>query len=301
MDNKTILNLLNKYYPLNFTEIEPLREGGNVTYAANSLQGKFFLKIVGSAFSQTILSSLDINLYLQKKGFAVPEIIMTEDNSPFVGYEEKHLIVYEFLDNEEIDIMKEAERVGETIGELHNLMEDYSGKLSFHDKEFYIDRYIEILRIKGYSGAEKFAEYGERLWGRVKDLPRGYCHGDMYCGNIEKGSDGKLYILDFDTSHKGFPLYDLALICNQTDYFKFNPRGLAETASIYERLLPEYLKRRSLTDCGLRPLFDMIALYHFALQATIIEINGSDCVDDKFFDSQLNWLKSWVEQCDRQI
>lgn len=37
----------------------------------------------------------------------------------------------------------------------------------------------------------------------------------------------------------------------------------------------------------------MLALYHFALQATMIEINGLDCVDEAFFDRQLSWLYQW--------
>jgi hypothetical protein len=37
----------------------------------------------------------------------------------------------------------------------------------------------------------------------------------------------------------------------------------------------------------------MIALYHFALQATIIEIFGIDCVENAFFDRQLAWLNQW--------
>ena len=42
---------------------------------------------------------------------------------------------------------------------------------------------------------------------------------------------------------------------------------------------------------------DLIALYHFALQATIIEIFGMDCVDEEFFRRQLAWLYQWQEQC----
>ena len=33
--------------------------------------------------------------------------------------------------------------------------------------------------------------------------------------------------------------------------------------------------------------YDLIALYHFALQDTIVEVFGMDCVDDEFFDCQL--------------
>ena len=45
--------------------------------------------------------------------------------------------------------------------------------------------------------------------------------------------------------------------------------------------------------------YDLIALYHFALQATIVEVFGMDCVDNEFFDCQLEWLYQWREQCEK--
>ncbi len=71
-----------------------------------------------------------------------------------------------------------------------------------------LGRYIDILRRKQYPKVEEFLTYGNALWDKVRDLPCGYCHGDMYDGNIHKTPDGKFYMLDFDTSCEGFPMYD---------------------------------------------------------------------------------------------
>lgn len=65
----------------------------------------------------------------------------------------------------------------------------------------------------------------------------------------------------------------------------------------YESLLPEYMKYSSLAKAETDSFYDLIALYHFALQATIIEIFGIDCVDNEFLDRQLRWLYKWDEQC----
>jgi Ser/Thr protein kinase RdoA (MazF antagonist) len=176
-------------------------------------------------------------------------------------------------------------------------MHRYPGDLVRHEKDFYVTRYIKLLRKKGYPGADAFEEYGSGLWDRVKELPTGFSHGDMYSGNILRSRDGALYLLDFDTSCKGLPLYDLALISNQTDYFKFRKDGCPKTEKVYERLLSEYLKVNPLTEKEIGSLYDMIALYHFALQATIIEFVGLHRFDDSFFDRQLIWLLKWKEQC----
>jgi hypothetical protein len=42
----------------------------------------------------------------------------------------------------------------------------------------------------------------------------------------------------------------------------------------------------------------LIAVYHFQVQATVIEINGLDCVDAAFLDRQYDWLCRWREQCE---
>ncbi len=41
----------------------------------------------------------------------------------------------------------------------------------------------------------------------------------------------------------------------------------------------------------------MIAVYHFQLQATIMEIYGYVCVDVSYFDKQYDWLMKWEKQC----
>lgn len=296
MNNEELLLVLKEHYELKISHIELFREGGNSTYIVEAEKSKFFLKCVDPAFADTIVTSIDVNLYLSRKSFSVPEIILTTDKKePYVIYHSYLIIVYEYLQTTEIDMEKDAEEVGLLIGQMHSLMKDYPGQLVKRGKNFYIKRYIDILQKKHYSKVDEFVTIGEHIWDRVSKLPYGYSHGDMYCGNIERGKDGKLYILDFDTSCIGFQLYDLALICNQTDYFQYKEDGLPKTLSIYRRLLPEYQKTHKLSGCEESSLCDIILLYHFALQATIIEINGLDCVDYAFLDNQLVWLKHFKE------
>lgn len=300
--NDELLHELNEYYPYNFSRIELLREGGNATYAAHTKDKKYFLKCAGAAFADTLRASVDVNLYLQSCGLPVPEIIPTADgNRPFAALGAHFLVLYEYLEATEIDPAKDAEEIGALIGRLHALTDAYQGPLARRDKAFFIGRYLNILTKKGCAQAPAFAAYGERLWRRVEGLPRGYMHGDLYSGNIARGADGRLYLLDFDTSCIGFPLYDLALICNQTDYFKYDPEGLSKTLAVYRRMLQTYQKERRLALCGERALCDLLALYHFALQATIMEIYGFDCVDSAFFDRQLSWLNRWENQCERGL
>lgn len=83
--------------------------------------------------------------------------------------------MYEYIEGKEPDYEK-TEKVGELIGKLNKIMKNYTGELPVRDKYFFIDRYLEIMRIKKYDKVEAFKEYGDELWERIKNLPRGYCH-----------------------------------------------------------------------------------------------------------------------------
>lgn len=301
-EQSQVLNIVNENYLINFDSIEFVRDSGCVAYTVYSNECKYFLRVTKPMFFDTASKSLDIHLFLQKHDFAVPRIIFTKEGFPCVQVSDESgryfYVLYEFVEGEEVDPEQEAQKIGAFIGKLHSVMQGYSGELIKNDKHYYIDRYIDILRTKKYEKTDEFIAYGEAVWNRVKDLPYGYCHGDMYRGNILKTSDGDLYILDFDTSCEGFPMYDLALICNITDYFDLEDDGYMKSKRVYESLLPEYMKYSSLTKAETDSFYDLIALYHFALQATIIEIFGIDCVDSEFLDRQLRWLYKWKEQCE---
>ena len=298
-----VLEILNEHYELNFDMIEFIRDSGCVAYTVYANGDKYFLRITKPMFYNTASKSLAIHLFLQNHEFAVPKIIFTKEGFPCVNVKDKDgkyfYVLYEFVEGEEVDPEQDAEIIGAFIGKLHNVMSGYRGELVKNDKYYYVDRYINILRTKQYAKTVEFIAYGEALWNRVKDLPCGYCHGDMYRGNILKTKEGCLYILDFDTSCEGFPMYDVALICNMTDYFALEEDGCMKSKKVYESFLPAYQKVRSLSKAETEAFYDLIALYHYALQATIIEIFGLDCVDDDFFDRQLTWLYKWQEQCRR--
>lgn len=111
-------------------------------------------------------------------------------------------------------------------------------------------------------------------------------------------SSGKYYILDFDTSSNAFPIYDIMIMCNSTNYFDFDEEGYQKAKSTYEYFLKGYTKYCTLSNMELKAFYDLIAIYHYQLQATIIEIYGLDCVDEKFLDKQLDWLMRWRGQCE---
>lgn len=297
MKDKSILELLQKNYDIKMDSLTFNRKGGCVSYIVKSGNEKYFLKIIDNAFLDTAIQSTDIQQYLIKNNFSVPKIINTKDNSSYFIYENQLFVLYEYLDGIEPNLNDNAEKIGELVGKLHKLMSSYSGELTTHNKEFFIDRYIDILRKKHYTD-EKLNEYieiGNSLWDSIKDLPFGFCHGDLHRGNLLQTANDKIYVLDFDTACFAPQLFDIAVMCDTTDYFNFDKNEFYHTTEVFNQFMKSYSKYNQL-NFDIRQFYEFIALRHFQLQATIVEIYGLDCIDEEFIDKQLDWIKRWRKQ-----
>lgn len=304
METDSILSLLNANYDIQLRKIEFYRDAGSLSFIVFGNDRRYFLRIIRSVLMDTALQSIDIQLFLMQNSVPVPQIVFTKQFKPYVISDEKQLhVLYEYIEGKEPDKSKEAEKIGCLIGKYHKAMQYYKGNLLKRDKYYFIDRYIEILRRMHYPKSKviAFKKYGDALWERVKDLPRGYCHGDLYIGNIHQSLTGQLYILDFDTSCSAFPVYDIALVCNSADYFHLEEDGYQKTKKILEQFLKGYELFCPLSAKERESIFYLLAVYHYQLQATIIEIYGLDCVDKEFLDNQYDWLLKWANQCGYQI
>lgn len=294
MNDTKVLDLLQKNYDISMDSLTFNRKGGCVSYIVNSGNKKYFLKIIDNAFLNTAIQSIDIQQYLIKNDFSVPKIIKTKNASPYFTYENQLFVLYEYIDGIEPNLDDNAEEIGKLIRRLHLLMSSYSGELTTHNKEFFVDRYIEILRKKHYPD-EKLNEYieiGNSLWNSVKDLPYGFCHGDLHRGNLLQTADNKIYLLDFDTACFAPQLFDIAVMCDTTDYFNFEVKEFHHTTEVFNQFMKSYSKYNQL-NFDIKQFYEFIALRHFQLQATIVEIYGLDCIDEEFIDKQLEWIKQW--------
>lgn len=289
----------------NYSDIEGIefyRDGGSLSYVASGARGKRFLRLIKPAFQAVALRSMDIQAYLAANGIPVPQIIPTKDGRPFVRLEsdegEYLCVLYEYLEGGETG-PEDIEAVGAAVGQMHRVMRNYPGPLETRDKHFFIGRYLDILEKKKYPRLDAFRQIGDESWERVRHLPRGFCHGDLYHGNVFKTTNGTIHILDLDTACNAFPVYDIALFCNEADYFRLEEDGYDKVCRSVERFLRGYRRHNTVSDAEVVAIDDLLAVYHFQVQATVIEIFGLDCVDEAFIDAQLDWLLRWREQCQR--
>ena len=298
MGDQALLELLQAHYGLKNVTLQFLREGGSHTYLVEG-ETKYFLKVIGTAFAKTSRQSVSIMRYLEAQDFPVPRTILTKSGEALleasVNGENRLIVVQEYIDGEEPDLKTRADEVGELVGQLHNLLACYPEKLVSHDRQFFIGRYLDFLRQKKYLRLAEYEALGEMLWKRVADQPKGNSHGDLHRGNLLEDAHGRIVLLDFDTVCCAPMMFDVMVMCDMTDYFHLQQPDIEITKNVYEQFLSGYRKQRSLSWKEQQSFADWVAIRHFQLQATILEIHGIDCVREKFVDAQLDWLEAWMQ------
>lgn len=299
MKQEELLNILHEQFNLKGVTLKFLRNGGGMTYTVEDSERKYLLKMIGNTFERTARQSVAIIRYLEAHDFPVPRTIMTKDGQPMLETDfdgqKAILILQEYIDGKEPDLKLRAEEVGALVGRLHHLLREYPEKLISQEYTFFIGRYLEFLRQKGYPRLPEYADLGEKLWQRVKQLPVENCHGDLHRGNLLEARNGTIYLLDFDTMCRAPAMFDVTVMCDMTDYFHLKPADIQTTLEVYKRFLTGYMQNHPLSDIEQRSFYNWVAIRHFQLQATIVEIYGIDCIDEKFVDMQLAWLEGWLQ------
>lgn len=300
MEENRVLTILRENWNFKVLGIEFLRDGGGRTYVVTGEEQKFLLKIVGSAFRDTVRQSVDVMRYLARNAFPVPAVMETNLQQPMLEISDEGqtylFVLYEYIEGTEPDLCVCAEKVGILIGRLHKLLLNYSQELVRRGASFFIGRYIDILRKKGYPRADAYARLGAAFWKRVENCPVSICHGDLHRGNLLETADGEIYLLDFDTICAAPRMFDVMVMCDMTNYFDLQSDDIKTTQKIFEAFAAGYTRYMELTAEERATFKDWVVIRHFQLQATIVEIYGLDCINNDFIDKQLEWIENWIEQ-----
>ncbi|QSX05117.1 phosphotransferase [Sedimentibacter sp. zth1] len=298
---------LQQKYNCLFDNIKLIRDMIGQVYFVDRNNQRYILKLFRKNFFNQAIQSVDIMHYLYQNGFPVAKITDTFDgNKYFISENENRVgVLYKYIDGIEPNKGDLIVEIGEMTGKMRFIMSQYKNILFRHDNEFFINRYIKILDQMNYKDRGAFQQHGRDLWRRVNNLPLGFCHGDLHVGNMLIDDRQIINLFDFDAAAMAYPTYDIATVCDMTDYFSLNDRnfeiGFDETNRMLERFLNGYNRFYSLSDREIKSVFDFIAIRHFDIQATIIESQGLDCVDENFINRQYDWLMKWDKFCKNKL
>jgi len=294
---------LQQKYNCLFENVNLIRDMIGQVYLVEKNNKRYVLKLFRKDYSNQAIQSVDIMSYLYQNGYPVAKIIDTIDgNKYFISEKDNRVgVLYEHIDGTEPNKAEFIEYIGEMAGKMRFVMSKYQSTLFHHDDEFFINRYIKILNQMSYKDIQAFKQHGKELWSKVSDLPLGFCHGDYHAGNMLIDNRQKINLFDFDAAALSYPTYDIATVCDMTDYFSLSDSnfeiGFIQTYSMLERFLKGYSKFYMLNDAEIKSIFDFIAIRHFDIQATIIESLGLDCVNTNFIKNQYDWLMKWDRLC----
>lgn len=305
-DCDNLIKILNNFYKLNFQEIYLHREVVGYVYVIKNSLKKYVLKLYRDFNTEEALQSIDVIQYLKKNNYPVVSIVPTEAGSLYIkfGIPEGQCIgiLFDYIEGIEPNLKKEIKNIGQQIGELHNLMEKYSNPLINREKEFYIDRFIAILKKLKYDPikVKEFEEYGQDAWSNMERLPKGFCHGDLHTGNMLQTKFNEYILFDFDIVSHTYSIIDAATLSDDTNFFKFDESTYDSTKRKFERFYQGYSQKRTLSNIEMAAIYDFIAIRHYELIATLTNIQGLNCLSHSYLDEQFKWLMNWRTICNQK-
>jgi len=302
-DYESLLAIINRRYPVEVDRVTLLREMIGYVYAASCRDDeKYILKLHRPAETANALSGVGVADYLAHEGFPVARIVPSRSGDKWLpidtpaGRSVGILSVY--VAGSEPDVETEITALGGLAGRLHVLMAAYPGHLPRRGKEFYVDRFIELLRSAEYPAGRihELEQLGERLWDHLRGLPEGFCHGDLHTGNMVRTGPGEYVLLDWDVASEARSVIDVATLCDGTDFNRLESSGYGKTMQRLERFRQGYELARPLSRGELAAVPAFIAIRHFELIATIIGLR-QETVSTEFLDEQYHWLLDWEDIC----
>lgn len=305
-DDKNLVSVLNAVYPIDVTKIRKLRDWIGYVYHIDCVRGAYILKIYRSFHSEYALNSIGIIKYLTERKYPVAHIIDTIAREPYIQIGTPNgnsiAILYKRISGEEPTPETDLQEIAEQTGILHSLMAQYKGEIAKRGREYYIDRYLTILQNIKFpeSKLSDLKAYANELWNRFDLSIKGFCHGDLHCGNMLKDDNGLYWLFDFDAACCSHPTIDIAIMSDDTDYFSFQPEDFDKTTRKLDRFLSSYEKTRSMTigDYDRKSVYDFIAIRHYDIQATITSCQGYSINN---LENQHRWLMNWRNLCERRL
>lgn len=312
--NDYLAKILEANYNLKIERIRLHRISGGSVYYIYTRSNQYVLKTHRSSTANIqhshaidYIKSLDIMDYLYSCDFPIAKIIKTKSNKLYMKIPKVEGddigAVYEFIHGESPSISNDIDLIATTTSSMHNLMKDYNGELNTLAKDFYIDRFISILtqHYPQKKEIDDLAKYGEYIWSMINNLPTGFCHGDYGDHNMIK-SEKKIHIIDFDVASKTFPMYDIALICNATDFWQFDKKDIIKTKENLDKFANIYTKDANLSKVEIDSILLLIAMRQYEVRATVARnvllMQGSHWLNDNYLKQMHTWIMSFSNYID---
>lgn len=303
-NNYSIINIeklkktIEKEYKIKINYINHLRSMIGHVFIIENQKQKYILKINRPINELQTLQSIEIMEYLYENKYPVVEIVKTKNSKSYINLdtiEGNSLgIIFKYIDGKEPDITTKIIDIGKQIGWFHKIMEKYPKNLIERGKEFYIDRFIKILKEHKYDRYKirDLQIYGHELWNNLEKSPKGFCHGYLHLGNMFQTEPNRFILFDFDTASYSHPIIDIATLCDTTNFNNLVEKDFDKISKRFDNFSKGYSIENSISVSEINNIFNFIPIRHYELIATIT-INEKSTLSSEFLDQQYEWFLKW--------
>lgn len=310
LDYEKLKSVIYDEYEIKVDTIKVIKDYCATVYLLCTTDKKYIFKLYRAFDTEIAIQSTNIMGYLAKKSFSVATVINTRHERPNITLSfpegDRIGVLFDYIEGTigyNLDFNSYAEEMGEKLGLMHNIMDEYDRPLIQYGKEHYVGRYINMMKEFNYtpSKIDELEAYGNVLWDNIAKSKTGFCHGDMNESNFIKSSDGKVYIFDFDCAGFAYPINDLFAICCVTESFPcFNITAFQNPNEKLPLLKRGYEKYKKLEEYDISAMHSFIGLncYWMIAQQNKYKshLEGRQWLDKNYFDSNYEWLMYWKSQ-----
>ncbi len=310
--NEYILKIISDEYSINPIHTALYRNSGGMLYFVDTKKDKYVFKVYSSydindeihmdAFRAK--ESFKIINHLNKNNFAVPNIVSTTDVKlcTSIPMAEGNAIgvLFEYISGKDVEFKDIENDIAETTSSMHTIMKSYPRKLTVLGKDFYIGRMMKIFHqyYKENSQIHELEAFGNYAFDKIRDLPKGFCHGDYGTHNIKKAKN-KLYVYDFDAASGTYPMYDITLICDATNFWRFDAKDLNKTRENIYDFAEIYTKHCDLSQVEIDSYIYFLALRQYEVRATVAHNSiykiGTHFLNENYLNSLHSWMSEFIK------
>lgn len=301
-----IIKILSNYDLGNFLDFKPIAKGTVQTnFFLQTTKGKFIFRYYENRPKESVLFEANLIKYLKDKKYACPAPLKNKNGKFVEIYNNKPLIIFEFVEGEHIENPNEDQKkqLIKKVAELQNITKSYKSIYTKYRWNYSVELCKKLAegeakKIGTTNAKEKLKWLGSELLKLKlpKSLPKGICHCDFHFSNVLFKNEKFNALIDFDDTNYTFLSWDLICLAEPfksafdwNTWQKFSPYDNVFDFKQIKKVVTEYLKYRSLNKTEKKYLFDV---YKLSLLMDCIWYFKRGSADDFFEKRKIDYLNN---------
>lgn len=271
LSKKEIINIISNYHLGKLKTHKRIFTASNLIYIIRTNRGKYILKLCLNSDKGSIEFQSRLMVFLKESGVVVPKTIETNKGEVLLEWKKNRIIIQEFKSGNAVQYAnkKLAIDMGKKFGDLDKVLSNFVGQLKdIEDKEIKQFKTIKwdtknLFEINVKEESEKVVKEIMKL--NKRKLKRSLIHGDLGEGNFLVKNNKITTILDLESAHKNYLVWELSVPISQNFITLNNVKK--DLIRIFLKIYQEHIKLNKEEKKALyffvkyRELFDMFWCY----------------------------------------